>query len=416
MSKTIKYTVRAGDSLTDIATRFYGVPSEYPKIVDANPDIPSLEVFVGQELTIPAKQVLNPQRSEKDTGKDDVLIQVDGIDYKNTWNFSLKTSIDKAADEYVFEIPWNPEDAQVKESFLPFQYKIVQIFIGGLLRFTGSVINVVPTIGTDKRILKISGYSTCGVLNDCMFPTSKYPLVFKDNTLFDICSFLASAYSIKVLDGVGDNIPFEEVDLKATEKLYKFISKLAMKRGSLLTSDVEGNLIIQRTTDEKATFTFEEGEPDIIGITAEYKGQDAHSTFTGIVDMKDSFISAGDDKVTVKDKFMSDVVSRHFVFELDEIEEGNIQQATEARLRRSLAKRIRYSVVVKGWRDPNGDLWVDNKRMNLFYPSAMIFRTTEFLISAVHLSKTDDKKTTQLTLILPQSYNTDELENVPWLI
>ena len=299
---------------------------------------------------------------------------------------------------------------------MPFQYKVVQIFIGGVLRLTGNVVNVLPATGTNKRILKISGYSTCGVMNDCMLPTSAYPPVFQTTTFFDICQAVASAFNIKVFDAVGDNIPFEEVDIKPTDKVYLFLSKLAKKRGVLLTSDVEGNLIIQRTTDEKAEFTFVEGEPDITGITADYKGQKGFTTYTGLLDASDTISGIGDDSAEVVNEFLQSVaVQRPFVFEVDELEEGDIKTATEAKLRRSLVDMISYTAIFAGWRDPNKKLWADNTRLNVLYPSVMIFRTTEFLISSIDLQKQDDKLITTVKLILPQSYNTEELENVPWL-
>lgn len=419
MSKRFTYTVREGDTVQDLSSRFYGVPSDYPKIVNANPSIAAVDlaIFPGQILNIPAKQVLNQERIENDSGEDDIVVEVDGIKYENVWNFSLKKTIDKAADSFVFEIPFDPKDLKIKFSFLPFHYPPVLIFIGGVLRFTGIVVNIFPTIGTNKRILKVSGYSTCGVMNDCMLPTSAYPPVFQTSTFFDICQTVASAFNIKVFDAVGDNNPFEEVDIKPTDKVYSFLSKLAKKRGVLLTSDVEGNLIIQRTTNEKATFTFEEGEPDITGITASYKGQKGFTTYTGLVDAKDILGPIGDDdSAEVTNEFMQSASGpRPFVFEVDEIEEGSIREATEAKLRRSLVDMVSYNIVVKGWRDPTGKLWTDNLRMNVKYPSVMIYRTTEFLISFVDLQKDSDKKITQMTLILPQSYNTEEIENVPWL-
>lgn len=418
MSRTFTYIVREGDTVQDLSARFYGTQADYPKIVNANPKVAksNLEIFTGQVLVIPAKKVLNEQLSEDDSGKDDVLIDVDGTQYTDVWNFSLKRSIDKAADTFVFEIPFDPKNELTKSSFLPFQYKPVQIFIGGVLRLTGNIVNVVPSTGTNKRILKISGYSTCGVMNDCMLPTSAYPPVFQTSTFFDICQTIASAFNIEVFDAVGDNTVFEEVDIKPTDKAYSFLSKLAKKIGVLLTSDVEGNLIIQKATDESAEFTFEEGEPDITAITASYKGQKGHTTYTGLVDAKDSLDALGDDSAEVVNEFMQNVaIQRPFVFEVDEIEEGSIQAATEAKLRRSLVDMVSYSAILKGWRDPNGKLWTDNFRLNVTYPSVMIFRTTEFLISAVDLQGDDDKKITRITLILPQSYSDESLENVPWL-
>lgn len=415
MSDNFTYTVQDGDTVEDLSTRFYGVPAEYPKITNANPIIgKDLKIFPKQILSIPKKKVLNEQRTDEDEGDDTTLITIDGVRFENVWGFMLKLSISTAADEFSFQIPWNPADLEVRKSFIPFQYKPVKIFIGGSLQLTGTLINVVPAVSTDKRLLKISGYSKCGVLNDCMIPPKQEP-GFKTSTFFNICKVLASYFNIEVFDAAGDNFSFEEVDIKRTDKIYKFLSRLAKKRGLLLTSDVEGNLIIQRTTDTKAEFTFKEGEPDILSISADYKGQEAYTSFTGVVDGKDVDELAGDDSATVIDDFIPQTAgARPFVFEVDEIDEGALEEATRAKLRRTWAKRITYSLVLKGWRDPKGNLWRDNKRLNVEYPSVMIFKPTEFLISSVQFEKDDSKRITKMNLVLPQAYNDEDLETVPW--
>jgi len=49
------YTVAAGDSLSKIAKNFYGNPSQYMKIFEANKDklTDPNKINVGQELVIP---------------------------------------------------------------------------------------------------------------------------------------------------------------------------------------------------------------------------------------------------------------------------------------------------------------------------------------------------------------------------
>ena len=418
MSKRFSYTVKDGDTVQDLSTRFYGVPSDYPKIVNANPSISknNLQISAGQILIIPRKIPLNLQRNETDDLTNTVVIDIDGKIFEDFWGFKLKLSIEKAADVFSFQLPWNPENENLKNTFLPFQYKDIEIRIGGVLQFTGTIVNIVPEVTTERRTLKVSGYSTCGILNDCNLPTSAYPLEFQNATFFDICKALTTPFEIEVTDAVGDNFQFEEVDIKPTDKVYGFLAKLAKKRGLLITSDIEGNLIIQKSTEETADFTFKEGEPDILAIGAKYDGQSGFTTFTGLVDAEDTLDPIGDDSHEIKDEFMSQVSSaRPFVFEIDEIDEGNLIGATEAMLRRSWAKRISYSLTLKGWRDPDDNLWRDNKRINVEYPGVMIYNVTEFLITDIELIKDESKNVTKMTLVLPQSYSDEELEGLPWL-
>ena len=48
------YTVVSGDNIWNIAKRFYGIGSEYKKIVNANPQIKSPDlIYPGQKIIIP---------------------------------------------------------------------------------------------------------------------------------------------------------------------------------------------------------------------------------------------------------------------------------------------------------------------------------------------------------------------------
>jgi len=417
MSKRRVYTVVQGDTVEDLAARFYGVPSLYPKIVEANPFIAGREgseIFESEVLTIP--DISETDDQSEDDGTDDVTIIIDEVIFPNFSGFNLKLSMDKVADEFNFFTVWNPDNPELRKTFVPYKYNNVEVFIGGKLKLTGNLINLGPVSETSSRTLNVSGYSKSGILNDCNVPVSAYPLAFKSLTLIEIAKTLTQPFNITVTDETADSFVFEEVDLKPTDQVYSFLAKLCKKRGSLLTSLPNGNLVIQKSTTEKATISLVEGAPNILGMAVNYQGQKGFTSVSGLLKGKDTPDPATDDSFTEIDNFMVDVSeSRPLVFEIDDIGTGTLQDAVKAQLRRLWADRISYTVSIEGWRDQNGRLWSDNTRINVEYPSMMIYNITEFIIRDVEFTQDDSKNIAKLTLVLPQSYSNEPLEGLPWL-
>lgn len=417
MSKRRVYTVVQGDTVEDLAARFYGVPSLYPKIIEANPFIAGREgneIFQGETLTIPDISQVDDQ--SEDDGTDDVTIHIDEVIFPNFTGFNLKLSMDKAADEFSFFTHWDPENLELRNIFRPFQYNKVEVFIGGKLKLTGNLINLGPVSDTDTSTLNVSGYSKSGILNDCNVPISAYPLSYKALTLIEIAKTLTQTFNITVTDETDDTFVFEEVDLKPTDKVYSFLAGLCKKRGSLLTSLPNGNLVIQKSNTQKATLSLVEGSPNILGMAVNYQGQNGFTSVSGLLKGKDTSDPATDDSFTETDQFMADVSeSRPLVVELDDIGTGTLQDAVKAKLRRLLAERISYTISIEGWRDQNGQLWADNTRINVEYPSMMIYNITEFIIRNVEFTQDESKNIAKLTLVLPQSYSDEPLEGLPWV-
>jgi prophage tail gpP-like protein len=409
--------VKEGDTLEDLAARFYGSASLYPKILNANHFISGIDpqIFPGQILNIPESEILNEEIKVNDDGTNEVKILIEDKEISDFSDFLLKLSIDQAADEFSFIIPWDPDDLSLRELFLPFSYRKAKIFIGNVLFFTGNVIMALPDTSTDDSILKVSGYSSCGILNDCNVPVNSYPLTYENTSIFEICKKLAGLFNIKVVDDASDATPFEDVDIKVTDKVYDFIAKLAKKRGLLLSSNTKGDLVIQRATRKKASFTLSEGNPTILSISINLDGQQGFTSMTGVLNAKDAEEFEGDDVYTEIDPFLiAESSSRPNVFEIDDIEAGTLKQAVKARLRRSWANRISYNLTLEGWRNPQGEIWRDNTRLNVLYPSVMIYNTTEFLIKSISLRQDDEKEFTEMQIVLPQAYNNEELRQLPW--
>ena len=412
------YVAKQGDTLEKIAAKTIGSGSLYQKIWYANPFIINKDIIPeGQKIIIPDLNLLNsiPEQSAND--KDKLTVNIDGVLLTNFFNVKILLSIDAAADSFILSVPFDPNDKELKELFKPFNFNNITIFIGNELILNGFVVNIIPSVTDSSSAIIIEGYSKTGILNDCHFPPSSYPLEFNNLTLFDIVSQTASYFNINAIDEAKDDYTFLDLDVKPETQAYDFISGLAKKRGVLLKSNNNGELILKKSSLLDGSFTLEENSPGILNISTNYDGQKAFTTVTGILNYNDDDDEPVANSTTEKDQFLIDSgVSRPFVYQLDNIEDGTITQSVKSKLRRGWGERISYRMTVSGWRTPTGELWRDDLVFNLYYPSVMIYKTTKVIVKTSELIiDHENNNFTELEVTLPQAYNDEPLETLPWL-
>ena len=137
MSDTV-HTVLPGETLQDISRKYYGVESDYVIILKANSFLKESEfVEAGETLVIPDPFEVEFFREEvlEDLTEDNYIdIEVAGLYIEKFINFSIKRSIDQAADQFSFVVQWDhKKDDDLKRVFEPFAYSDIEIRIRGLL-------------------------------------------------------------------------------------------------------------------------------------------------------------------------------------------------------------------------------------------------------------------------------------------
>lgn len=426
------YVAQAGDTLSKLAARAYGQSAMSPKIAYANPKIIDPNNLVpGSLIVIPQLPIKLPDNFISIFNKKKaVTIRIEDFELTNFEDFEFKSSMDDVADSFAFSTPFDPTNKQQRELFKPFQFREIFIFMYGELVLTGTIINTTPATTAGQQKVTIEGYSKTGVLNDCTYPPGAYPLEFNNLKFVDIVKRTAAYFNLEVIDEVADKYVYNDLDLSPGSKVYSFLSDLAKKRAVLLNSDEEGNIVISRASTEKSAFSLAEGNASIIGISPAYAGQDAYTTITGLQsdspDDDDDIFGLSDDdddkktfaaSYTVEDKFLQELgIARPFVFQVDNITKGSLKDVVESKMRRGWGERISYTAEIQGWHDPKNKLWKANTRVNLLYPSAMIYKATELLIKNVTFKLVANQETVTLELVLPQTYAEDEeLETLPWL-
>jgi prophage tail gpP-like protein/phage tail protein X len=412
------YIVKTGDTIQAVAIRMYGDVSKYPVILHANQQLrQNVPLQSGMVLVIPdLKDALAPIIQKSDD-PDLVTIIIDGVRLIHWSDLTIELTIDKFANSFSFSVPWDPDVLLYRSLFRPFTYKLCKIFIGNQLILTGNVINNKPSSAYDSRTLKISGYSSAGILNDCNFPQSAFPLYFDGLTLPEIARSSLEFFNLEFLDSSGDTQPFADITVKPQDKVINFLIDLAKKRGLIFRSTPDGTLELTRASTVKSKFTLQEKETNIIGIECVLDGTLGYSSITGMLGMSaGSSDEENGDLYTETDEFITAAgVSRPFLFELDNIDQGTIVDAVKAKHRRNWSDRINYILTVEGWRTPLNEIWREDTRLQVIYPSAFIYINYEFIIKTVRLITSANERKTELELTLPQAYTNEELITLPWL-
>ncbi len=409
------YVVIQGDTLSVISARMYGDSTLYPKILYANQQIKSsVPLQAGQSLIIPDLDENENALVSGETEKDLVTFEIDGVNFTDFTEINIQLSIDVIADSFSLNVPFEPDVEIYRNTFKPFKFQKARIFVGKELILTGNVVNIEPSIDVESNNLKIEGYSTPGILSDCTYPPNAYPLSFSDVTLNEILRQTVGFFNLDLIDNVNDEYSYTNIDVTPGEKVSDFIIDLAQKRACLLYSTLDGKLAVSKSSKESAKFTLKQGDPNIINIKPNFNGQIAYTTITGLLGLSDVILDA--DSYTEEDKFMSSAgVSRPYVFNISDVDTGTLSDVVKSKLRRNWSERVSFTVTVEGWRNPLGEIWKDNTRILIHYPSALIYNPFEFLIKTVRLKKSSDEYTAELDLVFPQSFDIDEeLESLPW--
>lgn len=384
-------------------------------------------------------------------------------------NVNITRAIDQV-DSVEFGAPFDHTAPGFKETFAPFSYNPIQITIDDAPLFTGTMIDVSPTIG-DSRTISINGYATAGVLGDCTAPVSALPLEFNKLTLKDIAERVAGFFSVAVEFKGDPGAAFDRVACDPDRKVLEFLAELAKQRGFVISSNVSGGLLFWKSEGGEVVARLKEGVSPLTQITPDFKPQDYYSELTGLAaeevdragskttlktrarmtpeekkrrrDARKGLEGAARDAVNAKfaaedaakreatkaankknkpakkySKFSVEAdeaeVFRPLIFKITDVDGGDAETATKAKLARMLGNMATYTVALDTWRDANGKIWAPNTRIQIEAPDAMIYGPYIFEVKSVQLNRTDSSETATLTLALPGSFSGEPPEVYPW--
>ncbi len=422
------YTVVVGDDFELISKKTTGIAEHAAAIKQANPQT-SGGLSPGMVLTLPQR----PQAVASDATEalarlgEDVAVSVNGELFRFWSTFKLRTAID-GFSRFSFGSAHEPFNADFKRVFKPLAFQELDFHVGGERVFSGHMIGIAPSTTQAGRIVSVEGYPRCGVLNDCTLGASVFAAFEKGEgvewdhfTLPDIAKVMAKPFGLTPIFEAAPEIPldeegdqredFERVATPPTMKIWPFWAGLARQRNLVIGNNADGNPVFRRTNPTPATQTLREGSSPVLSVEPEFRPQQFYSSITGL---SPAFWGEPGAQYTVANPHLVGV-HRPFTFTVDDaLDAAGAKSVVDSKVARMFADALAYRVELVGARDVEGKLWQANTRVRLFAPGAMVYEETEFLIRAVELEGDAVTQRSALTLVLPEAFDGQIPERLPW--
>jgi len=208
----------------------------------------------------------------------EVYISGHKVDLVNQISLNLK--YDSIADTFSFTAYYDVKNPVHKKIFRPLSYQTVKIVHAGITMLIGTALrNEFYSAGDPpKSLVRVSGYSITGILQECTVggfqpnyvsstnnpgdPSKHVPTQFDNNTLAQIANKVCGIFPLKVIvdkELLSDkvfNAPYQQVAIKQDEYLSDFLDNLCAQKNAILSHDAYGNILITRAhTDALLTTT-----------------------------------------------------------------------------------------------------------------------------------------------------------------
>jgi prophage tail gpP-like protein len=343
---------------------------------------------------------------------ENVSVLVGSKEFKYWSELELTLSLDTFAT-LSFKAPFEPENADFRQTFRPFSFAPLKVLLDGAPLFTGTLVGVHPEVTASERKVEITGYALPGVLDDCNAAAgANLPHEYKKLTLKQIAEALAGPFglAVKFQDGIGK--PFTKVKLEEEKAVFAFLVELAQQRNLVLTSTGDGVLLCWKSVQTgNPVATLSDSEQPITKIEGSFNPQEYFSEINGFGRSRRKHRGGAH---TVKNPFLTGVL-RPRSYKPPDTEPADIEDATRSQLARMFANMASWTVDdLPTWRDPQGDLWQPNTTANVTAPSAMIYRRTELLVRSVKLFQDKGEERASMNVVLPGAFSGEMPSHLPW--
>lgn len=257
---------------------------------------------------------------------------------------------------------------------------------------------------TDKeRSLTYVGRDRAGALVDCSAVLKKW--TYTNVNIADFARTLAAPFGVPVSVQPGLTLPkVAKVVVSPGDTVFEAIMRAVSDQSVLLVSDGAGGIVITRAGATRAA-SLVEGE-NIKTAQVSYDGSERFRRYVIATSTSGTDESSGN-ATRIQAEAIDEGVRRPDRVLLIRPDKGHsLKDARargdwEARIRAAKAETV--TVVVLGWKQPNGALWPVNALTRVRAPN-LIGVDGDLLISQVEHSIGDDGQITQLRLVRPDAF------------
>lgn len=312
-------------------------------------------------------------------------------------------NIDTIADAFSVSAAFDHEKKDIRDTFRPFGYQRVQVFIGQDIVLTGRIDKIEPSGGN----ITVQGRALPGILGDCSIEGE---LELSGLTLGQIARNLCAPFGVTVRVDRDTGI-IEVARAEYGQKVAEFLNSIAAPRNMLLNSSYSGQLVISSADDlpsKNPVANLEDAVAPLLSVSASFDSTARFSSYT----IATQFAGESDLSATSKDAGIP--IHRPLRQAVDDAEQDLDVTARRARSM-GYASSIGVQANIAGWRRPDGKLWAERQAVNLRSPSSMIYRQTKYIIAGVTYTLEESQQTSGFRLVDSATYSGAMPRVEPWV-
>lgn len=314
-------------------------------------------------------------------------------------NFAVQMNLDAVASSFAFVARFNPDNKDHQVLFKPLSYPKIEVFTDDdRLLLTGEIINHDFNSQDAPELVKMSGYSKGGVLEDSNIPYSAYPLESNNRSLKDISERLLKIFDLKLkIDSsvTNDaNLIYQKSVADPTETVKDYLSKLAAQRNIVMSHDEYGNIIyFKPNIKQSPKISFNTSNTTTMTISV--KGQSIHSEITILRQP-----SSDNNNLTPVDTTKNSLLNRFRpkVKTLSSGTDTDTSKASQNELASEL-QNIALSITIPRFENlkPGDIIEVQNKEIYLY-------NKTKFMIQALSFSQNEKETSMTINAVIPEAF------------
>lgn len=324
------------------------------------------------------------------------------IRYFNGFEVSLR--FDAIASGFSFDLYFNPDNPEHKAILKPGQYLPCEVTHLGQTLITGTLLSPGFESAEVDKLVRVSGYSTPGVLEDCQIPLSAYPLQSDGVTLRQIATKMLRPFGLSFVVDSAVASDMDKVFSSSTagdrQSVRAYLAELAVQRNIVLTHDERGRVVFTRANTNQTPVLNLSGEmKPSTARTLSVNGQAMHSEIT--VQRQASATGGNAGQSTVTNPYVASF--RPKVINQTSGNDTDTDKAAKAALSTEL-KNISLTVEIDRW-DVDGEILRPGSVITVTDPKLYLYSRTRWFVDEVTYKGDNVTTTATLKCVLPEVYN-----------
>lgn len=405
------YTVQSGDTLKNIARKYYGAANESERIVNTNSVLQNRRasgdseldgtpnVHPGDVLTLIVPETAKLSPSGK--APDELTLYLNNNEVSLPEGSRLTRYFDACCSQFVATFGWDPNSNLDRALWgNPLNLPECSIFAGDTQIFGGRFENSKNITQPDESRMSATARSHTFEVQKSVLPSTRYPVERENEDLYELCKWVVDIFGLDVEELSDNREKFKKVSCKKDQNLYEWLANLASTRGRVLSDTPNGyGFYIWNPQEAESVGRFVEGEAGFNPPEIEFDTTALHQTY---------ITSAR------RTRRASDVkIFRDFNLTQQTYAYLDVQAATsgERQIALEYAARKKYREFFNtpfnpggGLLNPQGDLWAPGQLVTLNCPSSRIFFDMDFLVRSVTYIVDIEEKRVELEIVPPWVY------------